>query len=191
MEMAIELSEAVLAMIQIATCSLISTDYFRKTCHRTKSPRTKFAGVHETPNSIIGSFDFGTFARTRYEGLHDLAQNIRDDLDEQLTNINLMSSDCQHEIKYIWDIITDRLWAKILMGANETMSNIGTGVETYKKLSKDCCKARQSETQEPHPESPNRQSRVVAERDQSQSDIIFVLCAVLLSVTLVSSSTHQ
>ena len=120
MEMAIELSEAVLAMIQIATCSLISTDHFRKICHRTKrSPRTKFSGVHKTPESIIGSFDPGTFAGTRYEGLHDPAQNIRDDLDEQLTNINLMSGDGQHEIKYIWDIVTDRLWAKILMGANE------------------------------------------------------------------------
>ena len=40
-------------------------------------------------------------------------------MDEQLTNINLMSGDGQHEIKYIWDIVTDRLWAKILMGANE------------------------------------------------------------------------
>ena len=100
MEMAIELSEAVLAMMQIATCSLISADHFRKTCHRTKkSPRTKFTGVHETPESIIGSFDPGTFTRTRYEGLHDPAQNIRDDLDEQLTNINLMSGDGQHEIK--------------------------------------------------------------------------------------------
>ena len=99
MEIAIELVEAVLDMIQIATCSLISTDHFRKTCYQTKSPHTKFSRVHETPESIIGGFDPGTFARTRYEGLHNPAQNIRDDLDEQLTNINLMSGDGQHEIR--------------------------------------------------------------------------------------------
>ena len=55
------------------------------------SSRTKFARVHKTPEPIIGSFDPGTFAGTRYEDLHGPAQNVGDDLDKQLTDTDLIS----------------------------------------------------------------------------------------------------
>ena len=69
----------------------VSTPFQKNSLSKNEEPHTKFAGIHKAPEPIIGSFDPGAFARTRYEGLHGPAQNVGDDLDKQLTDINLTS----------------------------------------------------------------------------------------------------
>ena len=91
----------------------VSKSFQKNSLSKNEEPHTKLAGVHKTPEPIIRSFDPGAIARTGYEGLHGPAQNVGDDLDKQLTNINLTSGDDRHKSSK-HGISTDRLWAEIL-----------------------------------------------------------------------------